>query len=57
VVVDLSLYEGREREALRLAVRRGGGTGRRIGLKIRRAQKARVGSIPTPGTFNSTSCG
>jgi hypothetical protein len=29
---------------------RGGETGRRTGLKILRAHKARVGSIPTPGT-------
>jgi hypothetical protein len=31
-------------------VRRGGGTGRRIGLKIRRPHKGRAGSIPAPGT-------
>jgi hypothetical protein len=30
--------------------RRGGGTGRRIGLKIRSPHKGRVGSIPAPGT-------
>ena len=35
-------------------LRRGGGTGRRIGLKIRRTQKVRVGSIPTPGTLAVT---
>jgi hypothetical protein len=29
---------------------RGGGTGRRIGLKIRRSHKGRAGSIPAPGT-------
>jgi hypothetical protein len=29
--------------------RRGGGTGRRIGLKIRSPQKGRAGSIPAPG--------
>ena len=28
---------------------RGGGTGRRIGLKIRRSHKDRAGSIPAPG--------
>jgi hypothetical protein len=31
-------------------LRRGGETGRRTGLKILRAHKARVGSTPTPGT-------
>jgi hypothetical protein len=35
----------------RIMMSRGGGTGRRIGLKIRRSQKDRVGSIPTPGTI------
>lgn len=39
---------------LRKSVGRGGGTGRRIGLKIRRSQKDRVGSIPAPGTSNTS---
>ncbi len=33
---------------------RGGGTGRRTGLKILRALKARTGSIPVPGTNKRT---
>src|SRR5689334_14105912 len=36
-------------------LRRGGETGRRTGLKILSAQKARVGSIPTPGTIRLAS--
>ena len=35
---------------LKSASRRSGGTGRRKGLKIPRAQKARTGSIPVSGT-------
>jgi hypothetical protein len=34
----------------RMGPGRGGGTGRRIGLKIRRSHKGRAGSIPAPGT-------
>ena len=37
----------------RIDQRRGGGTGRRIGLKIRRSHKGRVGSIPAPGNHQS----
>ena len=37
-------------EELGADLRRGGEIGRRTGLKILRAHKARVGSIPTPGT-------
>ncbi len=43
--------------ALQSKASRGGGTGRRIGLKIRRTQKVRVGSIPTPGIVFSDSYG
>jgi hypothetical protein len=32
-----------------ITMSRGGGTGRRIGLKIRSPQKGRAGSIPAPG--------
>jgi hypothetical protein len=42
----------RLKKSARIDVRRGGGTGRRIGLKIRRPHKGRVGSIPAPGTLN-----
>ena len=37
----------------RIDQRRGGGTGRRIGLKIRSPHKGRVGSIPAPGNHQS----
>ena len=41
---------GRLVAMLKSALRRSGGIGRRKGLKIPRAQKARTGSIPVSGT-------
>src|SRR5687768_13464685 len=46
---------GKQDDSVRIESSRGGGTGRRIGLKIRRTQKVRVGSIPTPGTKTNSS--
>lgn len=42
---------GRLAAMLKSALRRSGGIGRRKGLKIPRAQKARTGSIPVSGTI------